>query len=122
MKQGDIISAYKTLAIINRKPGLPFWLNQKLFLKKKELEPFWEMQKEQEIVLIEATGQTIDNYTYTPELKKGLHVIEESEAVYDAKPLEIIINEELAEKMGLTAEMLEHLDGFVHFTDGVSEG
>ena len=77
MKQGNIIAAYKTLAIINRKPGLPFGVIQKLFQKKKELEPFWEMQGEQELVLIEATGQTIDNYAYTPELKKGLHSITE---------------------------------------------
>lgn len=118
MKQGNIIAAYKTLAIINRKPGLPFGVIQKLFQKKKELEPFWEMQGEQELVLIEATGQTIDNYTYTPELKKGLHSIEESEVEYSGTPVEIIVTPELEEKLGLTAEMLEHLDGFVTFTEG----
>ena len=118
MKQGNIIAAYKTLAALNRKPGLPFGIIQKLFLKKKELESYWQMQGEQETVLIEATGQTVDDYKLTPEIKKGLLELSESNVEYDGQPVEIVITEELSAKLGLTAEMLEHLDGFVTFTEG----
>ena len=118
MKQGNIIAAYKTLAVLNRKPGLPFGIIQKFFLKKKELEPYWQMQGEQETVLIEATGQTVDDYKLTPEIRRGLLDISETDVEYDEQPVEITITEELSEKLGLTAEILEHLDGFVTFTEG----
>ena len=118
MKQGDIVAAYKTLAVLNRKPGLPFGIIQKLFLKKKELEPYWQMQGEQETVLIEASGQKVEDYELTPEIKKGLLAISNSDVEYTGKPVEITVTADLAEKLGLTAQMLEHLDGFVTFTEG----
>ena len=118
MKQGYIIAAYKTLAVLNRKPGLPFSVIQKLFQKKRELEPFYEMQVEQETVLIEASGQTVSDYKLTPEIKKGLVEIAESDVEYDGQPVEIVVSPGIEEKLGLTAEMLEHLDGFVTFTEG----
>ena len=118
MEQGKIIAAYKTLAALNRKPGLPFSVVQKLFQKKKELEPFYQMQTEQEIVIIEASGQTLDDYKITPELKKELFVLSKSDVIYDGKPVDITVTGDIAEKLGLTAEMLEYLDGFVTFTEG----
>ena len=89
MKQGDIVAAYKTLSVLNRKPGLPFGVIQKLFLKKKELEPYWQMQGEQETILIEATGQKVEDYELTPEIKKGL--LEQEYKMTTKKTLRILL-------------------------------
>ena len=54
MKQGKIISAYKVLVMLNRVPGLPFSMCNKLFMMKRKLEPYYQSQLEQENIILEA--------------------------------------------------------------------
>ena len=117
MKQGKIVAAYKTLMRLNKVPGLPFSLCNKLFMKKRELEPYFQSQREQENVLIEASGQKPDEgYDLTPEIKREIRKIAETDVDYEVNPVEISLTDEQCEKLGLTGEIMEILDGFIKFT------
>lgn len=115
MKQGKILKAYKTLAELNQIQGLPFSICCDLFMAKKNLEPYYELQLQKENVLIEASGQSLDNYKLTPEFKKAVYDIYESDVGYDTPPVEIVINDDIALKLGMSADLIERLDGFVTF-------
>ena len=118
MKQGKIIAAYYELLKLNRIPGLPFAVCNRLYLLKSKLQPYFDSQLEQENVILEAHGQTSEHCEITPEISKEFKAISESEVDYDFKPVEIVVTDGLAEKMGLTGEIIGNLDGFVIFTEG----
>ena len=115
MKQGRITAAYKTLAKLNKIPGLPFGLCNRLYLKKHELEPYYNSQAEQEQVILDASGQ--EHVDITPEIRKAFYEITETDVEYEENPVEVVLTDELAEKLGVTGEMIETLEGFVKFSE-----
>ena len=119
MKQGHINIAHGTLSRLYRIEGLPFGLSSCLFNAKRRLDPYIEHQQEQEIAALEANGEMNPDgsYTLTDEQKKAFNdlllEIREADVEYDYKPVKISITAELCEKMGITGETNEALDGIV---------
>ena len=117
MKQGRIAMAYKTIISLYKKPGLPFRICNQLFMLKKVLEPFYEFQADMEGKVIEESGQEINRFEMTPEIRKAFEQIQAEEVEIEIEPLEIPLTDDLAEKMGITGEMIDQLDGFIKFTE-----
>lgn len=119
MKQGHINVAHGTLSRLYRIAGLPFGLSSCLFNLKRRLDPYIEHQQEQEIAALESNGvmNPDGSYTLTDEQKKAFNdrivEIRESEVEYDYKPVKISLTKELCEKMEITGETNEALDGIV---------
>lgn len=118
MKQEKITIAYKMLEKINRVPGLPFSVCSKLFMAKKGLAPYIEAQAEKENIIFENAGVDDNGKTMiTKELQAAFAEILKTEVDFKLEPVEIQLTPELAEKLNITAEMLEVLDGFVEFVE-----
>lgn len=118
MKQANITMAYKTLGEMGRIAGLPFNLCKKLFMIRMKLKPHIECQEERRQVLFDTAGIAEDGTVEkTPALMKGLIEIQNAEVEWTEDPVKIEITPELAEKLNITAETLEMLDGFVEFTE-----
>lgn len=118
MKQANITMAYKTLGEMGRVAGLPFDLCKKLFMLRLKLKPHIEFQEERKQVLFEAAGIRADGTVEkTPALVKGLVEIQNAEVEWTEKPVKIELTPEIAEKLNITAETLELLDGFVEFAE-----
>ena len=118
MRQEKIMLAYKQLEKLNKIPGLPFGVCSKLYMVKKSIAPFIEAQKEKEQVLFEAAG--IDdngNVQNTRELRAALADILKTEVDCDIQPIQIQITPDITEKVGMTGEIIEHLEGFVEFVE-----
>ena len=120
MKQGRIVSAYKTLTALYKVKGIPFGISCVLYNVKQRLEPYVECQDEQEIAMAEeiSDGMNPDG-TYKmdsvqrQEFFRRLDEIMNTEVEYDHKPVRIQLNEELVQILGITGEIVEVLDGFV---------
>ena len=118
MKQERIFVAYKLLERLNRTQGLPFGMCVQLYKVKETLKPYYEAQKEKEMVLFEAAG--IDengNVMMTAELKKSLADIMKTDVDFSLEPAKIYIKQEEANILGMTAEIIEQLDGFIEFVE-----
>ena len=118
MKQERIFTAHKVLEQLNKTPGLPFGVCYKLYAAKKALSPFYEAQKEKEQVLFEAAG--IDEngqVTITPELKRSLAEILKTDVDFKEEPIKIELDAEGFRLLGITAEIIEQLEGFVDFVE-----
>lgn len=118
MKQERIITAYKLLEKLNKTPGLPFGVCYKLFAAKKALSPFCEAQAEKEKVLFEAAG--IDengNVKNTPELRRALADILKTDVDFKEEPVKVELDAEGFRLLGITAEIIEQLEGFVEFEE-----
>ena len=82
------------------------------------MKPYIECQIERRQVLFEAAGISEDgSVEYTPALKKSLIEIQTAEVEWTAEPMKIEVTPEIVEKLNVTAEMLEILDGFVEFVE-----
>ena len=118
MKQERIFMAYKLLERLNKTKGLPFGMCVQLYKVKETLRPFYEAQQEKQMVLYEAAG--IDEHgqvTVTPELKKNLADILKTEVDFSLAPVKINITQDEANCLGMTAEIIEQLDGFIEFVE-----
>lgn len=118
MKQERIFVAYKLLERLNKTKGLPFGMCVQLYKVKETLKPYYEAQQEKQMVLYEAAG--IDEngqVTVTPELKNSLADIMKTEVDYNLEPAKIYIKQEEANILGMTAEIIEQLDGFIEFVE-----
>lgn len=122
MKQAKIAIAHATIEQMYKTKGIPFNVCQKLFRIKKKLEPFVECQNEKELAVIEENSNGVDdkgNFIMTNEQKltvlKLFKAIRETDVEYEEKPEIIDITDELAEKLGITGETLNNLDGFIDF-------
>ena len=118
MKQEKITIAYKMLEKINRVPGLPFSVCSKLFMAKKSLAPYIEAQAEKENVLFENAGVD-DNgkMMITKELKDAFAEILKTEVDFTMEPVVIKLTQENADKIGMTGEIMEKLEGIVQFVE-----
>lgn len=118
MKQERIFVAYKLLERLNKIPGLPFKLCSQLYMLKKGIQPYYDAQVEQEMVLLEAAGINENGQvTMTPELKKSLADIMKAEIDLKPVPVDILLTPTTTEKLGLTGEIMERLEDFVHFME-----
>ena len=118
MKQANITMAYQKLGEIGRIVGLPFDVCKKLFMLRLKMKPHIDCQLERRQVLFEAAGIGEDGTVeMTPGLKKGLIEIQTAEVEWTEEPVKIEVTSEIAEKLGITAEMLEILNGFVEFVE-----
>lgn len=118
MKQERIFVAYKLLERLNRTKGLPFGMCVQLYKAKETLRPFYEAQKEKEMVLFEAAG--IDengNVMMTAELKKSIADIMKTDVDFTVEPVKISITQDEANILGMTAEIIEQLNGFIEFME-----
>ena len=114
MKQARITIAYNTLIKLYRTPGIPFPVSCQLFMMKKNLQPFYDLQAEKQEAIIEAHGQG-DSGELTAEIRKEFAEIVTAEVDYDKPPVDIHVNDALAEKLGITGETIDQLDGFINF-------
>ena len=118
MKQEKIYVAYKLLERLNRIPGLPFSVCSKLYTVKKKLAPFYEAQVEKEQVLFEAAGIDENGQVLiTKELKKSIADIMKTDVDFTPKTVTIQLTPDITEKLGLTGEIIEHLENFVDFVE-----
>ena len=121
MKQIMISKAYKAIVQMYRNKGVPFGICNQLFMLKKKLEPYYELQGEKESEILKENGwenEMIGRVPYTPEILKAFKEIHEAEVEYDGEPVEIRITEAIAEKLGITGEIIDMVDGFITFTEG----
>ena len=118
MKQERVFVAYKLLERLNKIPGLPFKLCSQLYMLKKSIQPYYDAQVEQEMVLLEAAGIDENGQVMmTPELKKSLADIMKAEIDLKPIPVDILLTPTTTEKLGLTGEIMERLEDFVHFME-----
>lgn len=118
MKQEKIFVAYKLLERLNKVPGLPFGICSKLYMLKKNLAPYYEAQQEKQMVLFEAVGIDENGQVeITKELKKSLADILKTEVDCEVQPVKIELTQDMADKLGLTGEIIEQLEGFVEFVE-----
>jgi len=117
MKQGRLTIAYNTLLKLYRIEGIPFQISCKLFMLKKKLQPYYELQAEKQDVIMEAHG--VDNArNLTPEILKEFEEILKTDVEWNEEPVGIALTPDLVEKMGITGAVIDQLDGFVTFTEG----
>ena len=123
MKQGKITQAYKTVFDLYRVKGLPFSLSSRLFTLKRKLQPFVEHQQEQEMELLESwkalnpdgtMNITTENVN---QVNDGLKSIQDAEVEWNEQPITIALNDDLTEKLGITGEIIEQVDGFIVFKE-----
>ena len=118
MKQERIFVAYKLLERLNRTKGLPFGMCVQLYKVKETLKPYYEAQQEKQMVLYEAAGIDENGQVMvTPELKKSLADIMKTEVDFILEPAKIYIKQEEANILGMTAEIIEQLNGFIEFVE-----
>ena len=123
MKQGKINVAFRVLCDLYRIKGLPFGLSSMLFNMKRRLQPYVEHYNETEAEVLEKwdaltpTGMVRTDMAAADvaKINKELDEIRSTEVEYDAKPITITLTDELTEKLGITGEIIEQLDGFVVF-------
>lgn len=123
MKQGKITQAYKTVFDLYRVKGLPFGLSSRLFTLKRKLQPFVEHQQEQEMELLESwkalnpdgtINVTSENVN---QVNAGLQEIQTAEVEWNEQPITITLNDDLTEKLGITGETIEQVEGFIEFKE-----
>lgn len=123
MKQGKITQAYKTVFDLYRVKGLPFSLSSRLFTLKRKLQPYVEHQQEQEMELLESwkalnpdgtLNVTSENVN---QVNAGLQEIQTAEVEWNEQPVTILLTDELTEKLGITGEIIENVDGFIVFKE-----
>lgn len=116
--QGKIFAAYQELTKINKTPGMSFELCKKLFMLRIKMKPHVECQAEQEQVILDAAGKTPDGkVNYTKDVVRELEKIQKSAVEWKDKPVKVEMTPAMFQRIGVTAEMLENLDGFVEFAE-----
>lgn len=125
MRQGKINVAFRVLCDLYRVKGLPFSLSSMLFNQKRNLQPFVEHYNEAEAEVLEkwdaitpaGTVRTDMPMAEVAKINKELDEIRATDVEYDVTPITIVLNDELTEKLGVTGEIIEQLDGFVNFVE-----
>lgn len=123
MKQGNITTAFKAVCNLYKVKGLPFSLSSRLFTLKRKLQPFVECQQEQEMELLERWNALNPDGTLNVtsenvhQVNAGLNEIQTADVDWTEPPIKITLTDDLAEKLGITGEILEKLEGFVDFEE-----
>ena len=128
MTQGKINVAFSKLCELYRIKGLPFSLSSRLFNMKKRLEPFVEHYTEQEHNLLADRNALNADGTIRQDMPQDeviainmeLFDMRATEVEWNGEPLTIQLTDELADKLGVTGELMEQLDGIVT-VEGVEE-
>lgn len=129
MRQGKINVAFGKLCDLYRIKGLPYTLSRDLFMTKRKLQPYVEHYNEAEAELLESrdaltpTGmvRTDMPMAEVAKINKELNDMRQTEVEWKEEPLTIRLTDELTEKLGITGEIIEQLDGFVNFVEEVAE-
>lgn len=112
MKQKQITAAYQAVTQLYKIEGLPFCISLDLYLLKKKLDPYIELEAEKERAIFDAGG---DTGTITPEMRREIAKILEAEVEWKEPPLIFKLDQKVIQKMNITGELLDKLDGFVIF-------
>ena len=128
MTQGKINVAFTIVCNLYRIKGLQYMLSRDLFLLKKKLEPFVEHYTEQEHNLLVDRDALNPDGTIRQDMPQDevidinmeLFDMRATEVEWNEEPLTIQLTDELADKLGVTGELMEQLDGIVTF-EGVEE-
>ena len=117
MKQKRITAAYKALLLLYKIEGIPFPVSCKLFMVKKQLQPFYDLEAEKEDAILKREGAIDDAgiITMTNAIREEFAEILDSDVDYDAAPIDIDVNDDLVVKLGITGELIDQLDGFINF-------
>lgn len=113
IKQGKIIMAIKTLDKL-KSQQMALSLSYRIYKLRKELQPHWDWQVEQEMQMMEKygepneTGVTIKQEARA-DFDSALALIVDTEVEQDWNPVEIAVNEDLM----ISVEDIEALDGFI---------
>ena len=128
MTQGKINVAFNIVCNLYRIKGLQYTLSRDLFMLKKRLEPFVEHYTEQEHNLLADRNALNPDGTIRQDMPQDeviainmkLFDMRATEVEWKEEPLMIRLTNELADKLGVTGELMEQLDGIVTF-EGVEE-
>lgn len=130
MKQASIIKAYKIIRKIGGELDIPWELKRKLADFRRELQPTWDFQEEQEKAVVEGLqaqykkkpGETLSD-AEVKQLQADLHTrlkeLEETEVDIELKPIRISMTQKLEKVLNkiLTGNELLDLDGFIEFEE-----
>ena len=121
MKQGRIVVAWTEIGILYKTKGVPFGISSQLFTLKRKLQPFVEHQQEQEIAALEEIGAVNTDMTVNvtdencKQINDIMREIRETEVEYNEEPTTIKLTDAICEKLGVSGETIDKLDGFVVF-------
>lgn len=123
MTQGKITVAFKTVSELYKVKGVPYIVSKRLYDLKRKLQPHFEFQKEKELDLLEEWDAINPDGTLritsenVNQINAKLAEIQNMEVDWQEPPVSILLNDDLAEKLGITGEILENLEGFVNFEE-----
>ena len=125
MKQGKINVAFREICNLYKIKGLPYTLSRNLFFLKRDIQPYVEHYNEAEEEVLEkwdaitsaGTVRTDMPMADVAKINKELDEIRATDVEYDVTPITIVLNDELTEKLGVTGELMEQLDGFVNLVE-----
>lgn len=123
MTQGEITVAFKTVSELYKAKGVPYMVSKRLYDLKRRLQPHFEFQREKELDLLEEWDAINPDGTLritsenVNQINAKLNEIQNMEVDWQEPPVSILLNDDLAEKLGITGEILEKLEGFVDFEE-----
>ena len=123
MTQGKITVAFKTVSELYKAKGVPYMVSKRLYNLKRKLQPHFEFQQEKELDLLEEWDAINPDGTLritsenVNQINAKLAEIQNMEVDWQEPPVSILLNDDLAEKLGITGEILEKLEGFVDFEE-----
>ena len=125
MKQGKINTAFGIVCDFYRIKGLPYALSRDLFLLKKKIEPYFEHYSEQEFNLLSERNALNPDGTIRRDvpqeevtaINKELNDMRSTEVEWKEEPLTVKLTSWLTEKLGVTGELIEQLDGIICFEE-----
>lgn len=117
MKQKRITIAYKALLRLYKTEGIPFPVSCRLFMLKKQLQPFYDLEAEKEDAILERENAIDDagRINMTNAIRDEIAKILDSEVDYDGDAVDVNVNDDIVVKLGITGELIDQLDGFVNF-------
>lgn len=130
MKQGDIIKAYKLIRKLGAELELPWELKRKLADFRRQMQPTWDFQAEQEQATTEnltakykrKPGEMLTNEEITQlqeELNRKLNELARTEVDIDIQPIRIAVDGKLKKVLNkvLAGNDILDLDGFIEFEE-----
>lgn len=131
MKQGKIIVAYKLIRKLGGELDIPWELKRRLADFRRQLQPTWDFQEEQERAAVEAlqarhkkkAGETLSDAEISQiqnELNKRLNELASMDVDIEIQPIRITVSRQLEKVLNkvLTGNELLDLDGFIEFEEG----
>ena len=130
MKQGSIIKAYKLIQKLGAELDLPWELKRKLANFRRQMQPTWDFQIEQEQATTESLtakykkkpGETLTSEEIAQlqtELRSKLSELARTEVDIDIQPARITVDAKVKKVLNkvLTGNDFVDLDGFIEFEE-----